>query len=381
MINAIGYKICLFPNKMQEKLLYKFSNISRGLYNMLLAEAKRAFYEENISTTFNYIYSYYKVIKSREETRWINEMPVSCSIQVCKDLVNAYNRVFNSDFGFPKFKKKGKCKLSFYQRGDRLHFKENNYVKITGIGFIKCQKDYYPDFGYCNPRVSFDGKYWYLSFFICGEFSDYFESYNTGIGLDLGIKSFCTVSDGTYFKNYNEDSVLIKLNSRLKSLQRVISKKYKINKCGSEFVKTKNICKLERRVKLLQRRIHNIKLNYIHNYSISLVRTKPEFIAVEDLDISGMKEASNNLSKSIQKLMWYEFIRQLEYKCAFYGIKFVKVDRYFPSSQICSCCGKRMEMPLSERTYHCDSCGLVLDRDLNAAINIRNEGMRMLSVV
>lgn len=379
MIHAIGFKVCLFPNKTQTKELFRFTDTCRGLYNILLGEAIRAYTEEGIKTTFNYLYSYYKSIKNEDKTKWIKEIPEACGKQICKDLVESYKRVFKSDFGFPKFKKKGKCKPSFYQRTDAMYFVENK-IRITGIGFIKCNKGDYPTSGYCNPRVTFDGKHWYLSFSIKGNFGKELDSYNEGVGIDLGIETFATVNNGTKFFNYNNDPELIRLDAKLKKLQAILSKKYESNKVGNKFVKTKNIIKLERKIKLLHRRIHNIKLNYVHSYSSTLVKTKPEFIAVEGLSIKDMKEEEDNyFSRSIQKLMWHEFLRQLEYKSNCYEIKFIKVDRYFHSSQLCSKCGNRQDMPPNIRIYKCSNCKIEIDRDLNAAINIQREGKRLLA--
>lgn len=144
------------------------------------------------------------------------------------------------------------------------------------------------------------------------------------------------------------------------------------------YVKTNNIIKLEKKIRLLYRKIKNIKLNFTHSYSNILVRTKPSLIAVENLNIKGMKEAKNNFSKSIQKVNWYEFIRQLEYKSNYHCIPFIKVGTRFPSTKLCSHCGNKQEVTIEERTYICKRCGYIIDRDLNAAINIREEGRRIL---
>jgi putative transposase len=230
-VTSIGYKICLFPNKSQEKLLFKFSNTCRGIYNTLLAESKRAYREEGIKVSFKNSYTDYKVFKSQSEYSWFKEVPEACGKQVCKDLVDAYKRVFKSGFGFPKFKKKGRSKLSFYQRTDGMHFKYNK-VRVSGIGFIRCQKGNYPVEGYCNPRVTYDGKHWYLSFSIQGLFEDPYESYNDGTGVDVGIKEFAVVSNGMVFENYNNKDELRRLESKLKKLQEVVSRKYLVNKKG-----------------------------------------------------------------------------------------------------------------------------------------------------
>lgn len=199
-----------------------------------------------------------------------------------------------------------------------------------------------------------------------------------GIGIDVGIKEYATSSNNIILHNYNKSPELKRLYNKLEKLQKLVSKKYEINRKGNHYVKTRNISKLEKKIRFLHRHIQNIKLNFTHSYSNTLVRTKPSFIAVENLNIRGMKEASNNLSKSIQKVNWYEFIRQLEYKCNYFCIPFIKVATGFPSTKLCSHCGNKQEVSIEDRTYICNRCGYVIDRDLNASINIREEGRRIL---
>lgn len=381
LINAVGFKVCLFPNKTQEKKLWMFSNHSRGLYNLLLEEANRAFTEENVGINFKYLYIHYQVLKSRDEYSWLRELPEASAKQVVKDLVEAYKRVFKSGFGFPKFKSKRRSKPSFYQRTDKLYF-AGNAVNLTKIGKVKCQKGDYPMEGYCNPRVTYDGKHWYLSFSvkgcICGELN---VEKSTGVGIDLGIKNLMAVSNGTMFSNpYKCIPELSRLEFKLKRLQRKYSRKLEKNKVGCKIIFTKNSEKLRKEISITQRRIHNIKLDYYHCLTNNLVRTNPEFIAMEDLSIKSMKEADNKISKYLQKISLYEIVRQIKYKADYYGIPVVFVSRYFPSSKMCSTCGNILEsLSLSDRVYHCPVCGNTIDRDLNASLNIMWEGKRLLS--
>ncbi len=160
-----------------------------------------------------------------------------------------------------------------------------------------------------------------------------------------------------------------KLKKKLKRLQRQISKKYEKNKKGKEFVKTKNIIKLEKQIQHIHRRLANIRNNYLHQTTTSIVKTKPYRIVIEDLAVSNMMK-NKHLSKAISEQGFYEFKRQLEYKCKFRGIKLVIAYRFYPSSKTCSKCGKiKSDLKLSDRIYNCD-CGLSIDRDLNASINL-----------
>lgn len=201
------------------------------------------------------------------------------------------------------------------------------------------------------------------------------ELTNTSLGVDLGIKKLAVCSDGTIFKNINKTKQVKNIEKRLKRLQRKASRKYEKNKIqkGGErrcqYLKTSNIIKIEKRIQQLHRRLKNIKNNHIHQITTSIVRSKPYRIVIEDLAVSNMMK-NKHLSDAVRKQCFYEFRRQLEYKCKFRGIAFVIADRFYPSSKICSQCGKvKKDLKLKDRMYHCD-CGLHIDRDYNASINL-----------
>lgn len=390
-LDTIGFRVCLHPNKTQEKLLWKYSNHSRGLYNILLAEAQRVYKEDNISVSLKYLYEYYKQLKNSSDYLWLLEFPESAGKQICKDLIENYKRVFKSNFGFPKFKKKGLVTPSFYQRTDNFYFKGNNKVVLTGIGTVRVTRGSYlpkkefQSLKLCNPRIKFDGKYWYLNYSIQSRdkegFSDKLDAETEGIGIDVGLKDFMVVSNGMVFENFNKtDKELLRLNKKLKDLQRLKAWKLECRKKFKQKEVSNNINKISKKIKLLYRRIGNIKSNYMHLYIATLVKTKPEFVAVETLDIKGMKEADNNLSKEIQKVSWYEIFRRLKYKSNYYEIPYIEVGNYYPSTKLCSGCGNTKEMTLEERVYNCPVCGLSIDRDFNSSLNIREEGYRLLAV-
>ena len=172
------------------------------------------------------------------------------------------------------------------------------------------------------------------------------------------------------FENINRTESVKKLEKRLRRLQRKLSKKYELNKEGRKFVKTSNIEKLEKQIRLLHRRLSNIRNNHLHQATTKIVKTKPSRVVIETLNIKGMMK-NKHLSKLIAQQGWNEFKRQLQYKCEFYGIRFIEADKWYPSSKMCSECGHiKDKLSLSERTYICEECGAIIDRDFNASVNL-----------
>lgn len=288
--------------------------------------------------------------------------------QAVKDACDSYKRFFKGLSGKPKFKSRKRSKKSFYHDNVKLKVKDNKLVKIEKIGWIKTNEQLPIGVKYSNPRISYDNKYWYLSVGIEQEEIQE-ELTNVSLGIDLGLKNSATCSDGTIYKNINKTYVVRKTEKKLKRLQKQVSRKYEKNKKGKEYVKTKNIIKLEKQIQQTHRRLANIRNNYLHQTTTSIVKTKPYRIVIEDLTVSNMMK-NKHLSDAIRKQGFYEFRRQLEYKCNFRGIELVIADRFYPSSKTCSQCGKiKKDLKLSDRVYKC-SCGLVIDRDLNASINL-----------
>ena len=224
------------------------------------------------------------------------------------------------------------------------------------------------DVKYTNPRISYDNKYWYLSVGIEEEMP-VVQLTGESLGIDVGIKELAVCSNGMTFKNINKSKEVRRLKKSLKRKQRQCSRKYEKNKKGKEYVKTKNIAKLENQIKLIHRRLSNIRLNYIHQVTRMIVKTKPSRIVMEDLNIKGMMK-NKHLSKAIAEQCLYDFKLKMKYKCEFCGIDFVEADRYYPSSKLCSCCGSiKKDLKLKDRIYKC-SCGLNINRDYNASINL-----------
>ena len=202
------------------------------------------------------------------------------------------------------------------------------------------------------------------------------ELTDTVLGIDVGVKELAVVSNGKVYENINKTKEVKRSNKKLRRLQRQVSRKYEKNKEGDRYVKTRNILKIEHQIKLIHRKLTNIRNNHLHQTTSDIVKTKPCKIVVEDLNISGMLK-NKHLAKAVSNQKLYEFIRQIEYKCEKYGISFVKADRWFPSSKMCSNCGNiNKNLKLSDRMYRCD-CGHCMDRDMNASLNLRKEALRL----
>lgn len=363
-----GYKIRLKPTLEQEILIKKSIGISRFVYNWCL-------FKQINSDKFirdNELRKELTKLKKTEDYIWLNEVGSNVIKQSAKDLCNAYKRYFNHLSNKPIFKKKGYSN-SFYVNYESMK-KTKKGVRCEKIGDIKTserlpklKKDKY----YLNPHIIFDGKYYYITFGIEIYIKEK-ETTSEIIGIDLGIKSFAVCSNGIVYQNINKTYTMKKLNKRLKHLQRQLSKKYLKNKIGKKFIKTKNIIKLEHNIKLINRRIKNIRENYIHQITSYLVKTKPCKIVIEDLNIKGMLK-NKYLSKAISEQSFYKFANILKYKCEWNSIELLKADRFYPSSKKCSCCGNiKKDLRLKDRIYKCINCGLTIDRDFNSSLNLAN---------
>lgn len=367
----LAKKVRLYPTREQEQKLWQSAGTARFIYNWTLNKQ-----EENHKNGKKFISDsdlrkeITKIKKS--ELKWLND--VSCDIpkQAIKDACKAYIRFFKGKAKKPKFKSRKKSTPSFYNDSVALKAKENNLVLIKKIGWIKTNEQIPIGVKYLNPRITYDGKYWYLSVSIENKELKKDKLTDVSLGVDLGIKNLAICSNGSVYKNINKTRTVKKLEKKLKRLQKQVSKKYEKNKKGKEYVKTNNIIKLEKKIKLVYRKLANIRKNHLHQTTTSIVKTKPYKIVVEDLNVSGMMK-NKHLARHIQNQCFYEFTRQLEYKCELKGIEFVKADRFYPSSKTCSKCGYiKKDLKLKDRNYICPKCGLVIDRDYNASLNLAN---------
>lgn len=364
----LGNKVRIFPTKEQEHKMWQSVGTARFIYNWTLVRQEENYKIGGKFSSDNDLRKELTILK-KTELNWLNEVSNNVAKQAVKDGCNAYKTFFKGIADKPKFKSRRKSKPSFYNDTSKLKVKENS-VLIEKVGWINIEKNSIPmNCKYTNPRISFDGRYWYISVGIEKE-QPIVKLTGESIGIDVGIKDLAICSNGMTFKNINKIKKVKKLEKRLRRLQRRVSRKYLKNKEGSKFVKTSNIIKIEKQIKLLHRKLANIRSNHSHQATNMIVKTKPSRVVMETLNIKGMMK-NRHLSKAIAKQCLYEFKRQMEYKCKYNGIEFIEADKWYPSSKTCSECGHiKVKLSLSERTYICEECGCVIDRDYNASINL-----------
>ena len=354
--------------------MFKSIGCARFAYNWGLSKWEEIYKQGGKPSKAKIRAEFNNTIKKDDSYVWLNEVSAQVTQHAFEDLDNAYNNFFKVLSKYPKFKTKRHSRKSFYVRYDAIKFK-NGMVNIEKIGKAKYETNYnIPNLPkYINPRCYFDGRYWYLTLGFEHNENQVELDKDLSVGIDLGVSNLAIVNClDKPIKNVNKSVKIRKLKKKLKRLQRQVSRKYEANKKGKEFVKTKNIIKLEKQIKLIHRKLNNIRLNHIHQATNMIVKLKPYRVVMENLNISGMMK-NKHLSESIQEQKFYEFIRQMKYKCEFNGIEFVTADRFYPSSKICSCCGSKKEnLKLKDRVYVCDKCGLEIDRDKNASINLGN---------
>ena len=370
-------KIRIFPNKEQEKILWKHINASRFIYNRML-EIQDLSYKMNLGyiSRFNMINL---LIKFKTEYEWLWTVSNTTLQITCTDVDKAYQLFFKGISRHPKFKSKKRSKKAFPTRADQVYFK-NNKVNIDKVGKIRYQTNYELPEGKGNikcfdSRVTFINNKWILSFSIeCDNQTP--KPDLTGhpiMGIDLGIKELAVVSYGNSnlkIHSINKTKKIKELERRKKHIERNLSRKYKQN---HSFKHTKNI---EKELKKLRRdyyRMHNIRHDYIHKTTHYLTKVLlPKRVVMETLDINDMMK-NRCLSKMIMDQCIGTFIHHMKYKCEDVGIEFIQVPRLFPSSKMCSCCGNiKKDLKLGDRVYVCDVCGNFMDRDLNAAKNLRD---------
>jgi len=373
-----GLKIRLYPTEEQEILMKKSVGCMRFVYNWALEQQINHYEQEGKKLSITALGKMLTKLKRTEEYSWLYEVSNATLKESIRDLDKAYKSFFKGNAKKPRFKSKRKSRTAFYSRYDKVYFIEDK-VNLEKIGKVKCRVDYDIDLTtitkFSNPRIIHNGRCWILTVGIETKPKET-ELNDFSLGIDLGIKELAITNlDGLGAKNINKTRKVKQLAKKLKRLQRQCSRKYEMNRKGGSYQKTKNIAKIEKKIRKLHRRLKNIRLNHIHQATAKMVRAKPKRVVMEDLNVRGMLK-NKHLSKAISNQMFSTFIEQMKYKCEKYNIEFVQVDRFYPSSKTCSSCGNiKKDLKLSDRVYKCTECGLEIDRDKNASINLANYGL------
>ena len=372
-----GFKVRLYPTKEQEQKIWQHIGASRFIWNYMLNLQKNRYENREKKLSRFEMMKLLTPLKKEEEYKWLSLISCHTLQRACTDLNEAYNLFFKvKGHGHPKFKSRKRSKPNYPVPSEAVYF-NGNKVNIIKIGKVKYKSDNNIPLGkehkFTNARISNVNGKWILSFGM--ECENQAPSLtDKKVGIDLGIKETMTVAHGdekVVFHNINKSKKMRTLSKRLKWLQRGISRKYEANKDGNKFVKTNHIIRDEERLKKLYARIKNIRNDYNHQMTHKIVLLLPQQVVMEDLNVSGMMK-NKHLSKAVGEQCFYEIIRQMKYKCEWNGIKFIQADRFYPSSKMCSCCGHiKKDLKLSNRTYVCSECGLKIDRDYNAAINLQ----------
>ena len=387
MVKAI--KVMLIPNNVQQTKLFQYAGASRFAYNWALAREKENYEKGGRFIPDTELRKEFTRLRNSDEYAWLLNVSNNVTKQAIKDACSAYKNFFKGLQRYPRFKAKKKSMPKFYQDNIKIQFRDT-HVKFEGFSFSRkankqklnwvklAEHGRIPtDAKYRNPRVSFDGLNWWIS--VCVEFPDCRDRSNhDGIGIDFGIKDLAICSDGNTYKNINKSQTVKKLEKCKRRLQRSVSRKYEHNKKGGSYCKTNNIVKKEKLLLKVNHRLANIRKDYLNQTTSEIVNRKPRFICIEDLNVSGMIK-NRHLSKAVQNQGFFEFRKQLEYKCNDRGIQLIVADRSYPSSKRCSCCGKiKKDLRLSDRTYKCE-CGNVIDRDFQASLNLKAYGEQFAS--
>ena len=373
----------LVPNNKQKTKLFECAGVARFAYNWVIHYEKICYEIGNDFMSDIELRKVLTQLKQTEKYKWLNNYSNNITKQAIKDAVKSYIDFFKGKSRYPRYKKKRKCKLSFYVDTSKLQITET-HVKLEKLTISKkankqqfnkvrlAERNRIPlGVKYYNPRVSYDGINWWLTVGV--EIEDKIEketSYNEGIGIDLGIKELAVCSDKVVYKNINKTKKIRHLRRKERKIQRKISRKYLMNKKGGRYCKTKNIIKSEKKLLGIRHKISNTRYNYLHQVTTEIINRKPKFIVLEDLNVKGMLK-NKNLAKSIQEECFNKFYNLIGYKANRKGIEIIVADRWYPSSKKCIQCGNiKKDLKLSDRVYKCDRCGNEIDRDYQAALNL-----------
>ncbi len=377
-----AYKVEINPTDKQKSKIHQTIGVSRFVYNFYIAHNKEIYHREgkfvsgmDFSKWLNNEY-----IPKNQDMKWIKEVSSKATKQAIMNGDKAFRDFFKKAKGFPKFKKKKNQDVkAYFPKNNKTDWTlERHRVKIPTLGWVRLK-----EFGYIpvnsivkSGTVSQKADKYYVSILVEEDDKKVYKSTNEGLGIDLGVKEFVVCSNGIKFKNINKTSTVKKVEKKLKREQRKLSRKYESLKIRNKNLKegratSQNIQKQLVKVQKLHQRLTNIRTDYINKIVSSIIKQKPSYITIEDLAVSNLMK-NKHLSKAIASQKFFEFKTKLMFKCKENHIELRIVDRFYPSSKTCSSCGKvKKDLKLSDRVYKCD-CGLTIDRDLNASINLKN---------
>lgn len=373
-----SFKTEINPTDEQKEKIKRTIGTCRYVYNFYLSYNKELHNNgEKFMTGKSFsVWLNNEYIPKNPDKEWIKEVYSKAVKKSIEDGCVAFTRFFKHKSAFPNFKKKDKSdvKMYFVKNNHKDCVCERHRIKIPTLGWVRIkEKGYIPTtkdgWSIKSGTVSVKAGRYYVSVLLEIPENHISSNRNYGIGIDLGLKDFAVVSNGKIYKNINKSSRVKKLEKQLRREQRCLSRKYESLKKGESA--QKNIQKQRLKVQKLHQRIDNIRTDYINKTILEIVKTKPSYITIEDLNISGMMK-NRHLSKSLASQKLYEFRTKLKTKCNDNDIELRVVDRFYPSSKKCHCCGKiKNDLKLSDRIYKCD-CGYVADRDFNASLNLRD---------
>ena len=374
-----SFKTEINPTEEQKVKIRKTIGTCRYIYNFYLAHNKELHDngEKFMSGKSFSVWLNNEYLPQNPDKLWIKEVSSKSVKRSIENGCVAFTRFFKHQSAFPNFKKKGKSdvKMYFVKNNPKDCRCERHRINIPSLGWVRMkEKGYFPTTKdgdvIKSGHVSIKADRYYVSVLIEIPNNKTANNSNEGIGIDLGLKDFAIVSNGKTYKNINKSAKLKKLEKQLIREQRSLSRKYENLKKG-ESTQRANIEKQKLKVQKLHHKIDNIRTDYINKTIAEIVKTKPSYITIEDLNVSGMMK-NKHLSKAVASQKFYEFRTKLQAKCKESGIEFRVVDRWYPSSKTCHCCGAiRKDLKLSDRIFRCD-CGYIEDRDFNAALNLRD---------